>query len=112
MNPAPQPVVIPTFLSTLVHNYAQKGLTIAFTALIGYGLKLAPNEQVQITTLVLGAVGALASLAWTYLYSKFATVRLAAAANAGPPPVPVPALPQAPVVVEPANANAPAPGAA
>lgn len=67
---------VPSTLTLFVNGLAQKGLTMAFTAIGGYGITLAPDTQTKITAIALGVVGAAVSTAWTWLSAKIHSLRV------------------------------------
>jgi hypothetical protein len=72
------PVTVPPLLETLLHDYAQKGLTILATAAAGNGL-IASTQEAQMVSDGVAIVLFGVSFAWTYLAAKLRVARLAAA---------------------------------
>jgi|GEM_PF-2901166 len=83
--PFPAPPSAPPFLTTLIHDYAQKALTMAAVALAAHGVIAASQEDQMIQLGVSGALFVF-SCAWTYASAWLRTQRLKAAIAA--PPVP------------------------
>jgi len=79
----PAPVTVPPFVETLVHDYAQKGLTILATAAAGNGL-IAGTQEGQVVSGGVAVVLLVASCAWTYVAARLRadTLRAAIAAPA------------------------------
>lgn len=73
---------VPSWLTLFVTGLAQKGLTMAFTALGGYGITLAPDLQTRIATIAIAAVGGAVSLGWTWLDTKIHAARVDKALSA------------------------------
>ena len=76
---------LPPFMAQLLHDYAQKALTTAATALIGWGA-MTPASEPSFVRLGLGVAAFVASCAWTYIAAQVRRSRLIAAALAPAPP--------------------------
>jgi len=74
----PAPTSAPPFVTTLIHDYAQKALTMAAVALAAHGVIAASQEDQMIQLGVSGALFVF-SVAWTYAAAALRTNRLAAA---------------------------------
>ena len=77
----PAPAAAPPFVTTLIHDYAQKALTMAAVVLAAHGVIAASQEDQFVQ---LGVAGGLFvfSCAWTYAAAALRTHRLAAAIRA------------------------------
>jgi len=83
------PAAPPPLVETLVHDYAQKALTMAAVALAAHGATMTSSQQDQFIQLGVSAALFVLSCAWTYLAARLRTQRLAAAIAApANPPVP------------------------
>lgn len=91
------PVAAPSFVMTLVHDYAQKALTLAAAALAAHGATMADSQRDQFIQLGVSAALFLFSCAWTYVAAKVRTARLnaaiAAPAGMAAPPVTMDPIP-------------------
>ncbi|MDQ2860239.1 MAG: hypothetical protein M3T55_05840 [Pseudomonadota bacterium] len=74
----PAPTSAPPLLVTLIHDYAQKALTMGAVALAAHGVIAASQEDQAVQ---LGVSGALFifSVGWTYVAARFRTGQLKAA---------------------------------
>lgn len=71
-------VPLPAFVTGLLHDFAQKALTTAATALVGHGL-ITTDQTAQFEQLGVGVVMFVASCAWTFIAAKVRAKRLAVA---------------------------------
>ena len=84
---APQ---IPSFISTLINAYLEKGLTTLSVGLVANGV-LQSDQTAQFVSIGVGAGAFFVSCLWAYFKSKLHVNQVIAAANAPPPAIPIPA---------------------
>lgn len=85
MNPTTPPTAPPPILITLVHDYAQKALTMAAVALAAHGATMTSSQQDQLIQFGVSAALFGLSCLWTYLAAKTRASRLATAFATVPP---------------------------
>jgi len=83
----------PPFLTTLIHDYAQKALTAAAVALAAHGA-IQASQEAQFVQLGVSAALFAASCAWTYAAARVRAARLAAALAAPAVAAPLPPQPE------------------
>lgn len=69
---------LPSFVTGLIHDYAQKALTAVATTLVGAGA-ISTDQTAQFVQLGTGVALFVVSCAWTFIAAKVRAKRLAAA---------------------------------
>lgn len=82
-------VQIPSLITQLAHNYAQKLVTMAATALLANGF-LQTGQEAQFISIGVGALTLLGSVAWTYFKTRLDHKRTEALAAGAPVAAPKP----------------------
>ena len=86
-DPTAIPITVPPLALTLVHDFAQKGLTVLATTAAGYGL-IATSQEAEVVSGGVAIALFVASCAWTYVAARLRAATLRAAIDQ---PAPVPA---------------------